>query len=304
VNSLGQAATATAAEASINGIARTGGADGVARFATDRVAELDAAKLGARAAAKARAGIDPVEWSPDRYEVVLEPAAVVDVLQGLAVYGFSGKAVQEGRSFVGVGTEQFDPAVTLVDDAPATGDLFDAEGTPRRRSVLVDRGLTAAVVHDRRTARDVGAESTGHATGSAAWGPVPLHLAMLAAAGGTATVEEVDGPMADSSVAALVADVERGVLVSDLWYTRVLDPKTLVTTGLTRNGLWAIENGEVTRPLTNFRFTQSYATVMGPGTVLGVGDVATAQPDSWIEARWSAPAVRLQAWNFTGGASG
>jgi predicted Zn-dependent protease len=118
---------------------------------------------------------------------------------------------------------------------------------------------------------------------------------------------EVDGPVVDASAAELVAGVERGLLVTDFWYTRVLDPRTLALTGLTRNGVWLIEHGEVTRPLRNFRFTQAYAQALMPGNVLGVGRVAATLPgDTYSNAMpwWTAPAVRLAAWNFTGGASG
>ena len=114
-------------------------------------------------------------------------------------------------------------------------------------------------------------------------------------------------PPSEASTAELVAGVERGVLVTDLWYTRVLDPRSLAITGLTRNGVWLIEAGELTAPLTNFRFTQSYARALMPGTVLGVGRVASALPGDTYSAampRWTAPALHLASWNFTGGASG
>ena len=169
---------------------------------------------------------------------------------------------------------------------------------------MVDGGTTAAVAHDRRTAAEAGTTSTGHAVGFSAFGPLAVNLEMVAAAASGGAATEVDGPVADSSVAALVGDVTRGVLVSDLWYTRVLDPRTLVITGLTRNGVWAIEDGEVTHPLTNFRFTQSYAEALAPGAVLAIGTTPVAQPDSWLGAQWTAPAVHLRSWNFTGGASG
>ena len=94
------------------------------------------------------------------------------------------------------------------------------------------------------------------------------------------------------------------MLVTDFWYTRVLDPKTLAITGLTRNGVWLIEDGEVTQPLRNFRFTQSYGQALEAGAVLGVGSAAVHLPDSWVAARWTAPALHLASWNFTGGASG
>ena len=73
---------------------------------------------------------------------------------------------------------------------------------------------------------------------------------------------------------ALIAGVERGVYVVDFWYTRILDPRTQVVTGLTRNGVWLIEDGRVARPIKNLRFTQSYAEALGPGAVRAVGSEA------------------------------
>jgi predicted Zn-dependent protease len=307
VNSAGQELTAESAEASMDGIARRSGVDGVARIASNRLADLDGAMLGARAATKVRAGTDPVELPPGHYEVVLEPAAVADLLQNLAVWCFNGKAVNERRSFAELGVAQFDRAVTLVDDPLVAGVTYDGEGTPHRRLTLVDAGATVAVCHDRRTAIEAGTVSTGNATGIASWGAFPLHLHFQPpSVDGVPTDEitDVDGPAADSAVAALVAGVARGVLVSDFWYTRVLDPKTLAITGLTRNGVWLIEDGEITRPLRNFRFTQSYGQALEPGAVLGVGTTAVDLPDNWVAARWTAPALHLASWNFTGGASG
>ena len=118
---------------------------------------------------------------------------------------------------------------------------------------------------------------------------------------------EADGPAADSSVPSWSPACERGILVSDFWYTRILDPRTLAITGLTRNGVWLIEDGEVTRPLSNLRFTQSYAQALAPGNVRAVGRTAAAVPgDTYTTTspRWSCPALHLASWNFTGGASG
>ncbi|MGI5247300.1 TldD/PmbA family protein [Dactylosporangium sp. CA-139066] len=308
VNSAGQHLAAARTSAAMDGIARTATSDGLGRLAAVRLADIDGAVLGARAAAKALAGADPVELPPGRYEVVLEPAAVADVLQMLAMYGFNAKMVLDRQSFLELGEAQFDPSVTMVEDSSlpdATAIPFDAEGTPRRRVVLVDRGVSSAVVHDRRTAARAGngAESTGHAlAGGASFGAIPTSLRLLPTGGATPT--EVEGPASDSSVAALVAGVERGLLVTDNHYTRVLDPRTLVVTGLTRNGVWLIEDGVITTPVRNFRFTQSYAQALGPGAVLGIGSRAVEQPGPWAEAGFVAPAVRLASWNYTGGASG
>jgi predicted Zn-dependent protease len=307
VNSAGQTATGSAFECGLSGIARRDGADGVARHAPLTLAELDGLALGNRAAAKALASAEPIELPPGRYEVVLEPTAVADVLETLSVAGFNGKAVNEQRSFVRVGEPQFDAAVTLVDDPLAVGQTVDDEGTPRGLLTLVDRGSTVALAHDRRSAADADAQSTGHAVpGAALWGPFARHLTLCAAVAGD-KASEAEGPAADSGVAALVAGVERGLLVSDLWYTRMLDPRTLAVTGLTRNGLWLIEDGAITTPLRNFRFTQSYAQALMPGNVIAVGATATPLPGDTYTAtapRWSCPALRLASWNFTGGASG
>jgi predicted Zn-dependent protease len=320
-NSAGQSVDGASADVALDGIARTASSDGVARRAGSRLSDVDGSVLGARAAAKALAGVDPTELPPGRYEVVLEPTAVHDVLRCLAVYGFNGKAVGERRSFAAIGEAQMDPSVTLVDDPVFPGAIglpFDVEGTPKRRLEFVSAGVTSAVAHDRRTAAEAGTSSTGHASQDGHFGPIPINLRLAPSTAdaestadsqrpsgtGGAGPSEVDGPAADSSVAALVAGVARGVLVTDHWYTRVLDPRTLVMTGLTRNGVWLIEDGQVVRPVRNLRFTQSYPQALAPGAVLGIGDHAVPLPSTYEDSSFIAPPLRLASWNFTGGASG
>ncbi|WDZ85190.1 TldD/PmbA family protein [Micromonospora cathayae] len=311
-NTAGHTAYGRMVEAAMDGIARTGGVDGVARLAADRLADLDGAVLGAQAAAKARAGVDPVELPPGRYEVVFEPAAVADLLQNLSYWGFNGKAYAERKSFAELGAAQFDPAVTLVDDPLAGSGLpFDIEGTPRGALPLVTAGTTTGVAHDRRTAAAVGGTSTGHASGeSPTFGPFPVNIRLLPATAHAHTTGperaggEVTGPVADPDTAALVAGVRRGLLVSDLWYTRVLDPKALTVTGLTRNGVWLVEDGVVTRAVRNLRFTQAYPRALAPGAVLGLGRVPVRQPARTEPVWWSTPPLHLASWNFTGNASG
>ncbi|WP_155374371.1 TldD/PmbA family protein [Catellatospora vulcania] len=284
-NSAGQALSAQATTAELDGIARDAGADGVARRSSVRLSDLDGAAQGARAAAKARSQADPVELPPGRYEVVLEPEAVADLLTNFSLFGFNAKAVQERRSFARLGEAQFDEAISLYDDPR---EPFDGEGTPRTRLALVEKGVTTALAHDRRTAAAAGAASTGHG-GSAAWGPMPNNLGF---APGSSSPEE------------MISRIERGLLITDLWYTRVLDPRTLALTGLTRNGVWLIEGGEVTRPVRNMRFTQLYPQALGPGAVLGVSAEAVPQPSRQFLGAWTAPALHLASWNITGNASG
>jgi len=197
--------------------------------------------------------------------------------------------------------------VTLVDDPVSAGRIglpYDVEGTPKQALTLVRKGITEVVPQDRRTAMVAGTQSTGHAVdGGGPWGSFPANLQLVPGTG-SAAPGEVAGPAADAAVAALVAGVRRGVLVTDHWYTRVLDPRTLVLTGLTRNGVWLIENGEIVRPVRNFRFTQSYPQALAPGAVLGIGSHGVTLPSAWEAASFVAPALHLAAWNFTGGASG
>ncbi|MBO0871215.1 MAG: TldD/PmbA family protein, partial [Micromonosporaceae bacterium] len=168
-NSAGQSVHGAGTEAAMDAIARAGSdgvADGLARVAGAHLSDVDGAALGTRAAAKALAARDPVELPPGRYQVVLEPAAVDDLLTMLAIYGFNAKAVAERRSFAEIGAQQFDPGLTLVDDATRPGAIglpFDPEGTPRRRLELVTAGVTSGLAHDRRTAAGAGTGSTGHA---------------------------------------------------------------------------------------------------------------------------------------------
>ena len=237
-------------------------ADGYAQATSMRLADLDGAACGARAAAKAASGRSPMELPPGNYEVVLEPSAVASALVYPAYMGFNGKAHADGTSFVHLGEQQWDAAVDIWDDTTdprALGVGFDAEGTPKRRLDLVQGGVSSGLTHDRRSARLAGVEPTGHSVGSEAFGGYATSLFL---GGGGAAPDQ------------LVGQVERGLLVTDLWYNRILDPKTQVVTGLTRNGLFLVEEGQIVGPVQNLRYTQSIVGGFGPGKVLGLGDDA------------------------------
>ncbi|MBB5871666.1 putative Zn-dependent protease [Allocatelliglobosispora scoriae] len=293
VNTAGQQLEGRSTLADFDGIARLTGSDGVARLASTRLSDLDGARLGEQAAGDARRGVDPVELPAGRYEVVLRPEAVADLLTNLSFYGFNGKAHNEGRCYAKLGEAQFDPTITIFDDPVGPGRIgvaFDGEGTPRRALTLVSKGVTSAVVHDRRTAAVAGAESTGHAVaGGSSWGPQPVNLGIAPG---------------DDEIASMISRIGRGLLVSDFWYTRALDPRQITLTGLTRNGVWLIEGGEIVGPVRNFRFTQSYPQALAQGNVLGVSRNAVSQPTRTPLSSWSSPALHLAEWNFTGTASG
>jgi len=291
-NSAGQRLSGRATLADLDGIARTPSSDGSARMTSVRMDPIEGRVLGERAGAKARGAADPTDLEPGRYEVILEPHCVANLLQFLLLYGFNGRAVEEGRSFVRLGERQLDESIDLRDDVTdpdQVGVPFDVEGTLRRRVEVVRRGVSTAILHTRRTAARAGAESTGHALeGAEQWGALPTNSVL---ATGDRAPEE------------LLRSVERGLLVTDLWYTRVLDPRTLVVTGLTRNGVWLVEGGRIVRPVKNLRFTQSYLEAVGPGAVRGIGSDASLIPGGF-EGSYLVPSLHLASWNFTGGARG
>jgi predicted Zn-dependent protease len=299
VSTTGQRAVGQATTAQLDGIhralaaAREGGgdtADGYGQATSVRLADLDGAACGARAAAKAASGRNPMELPPGNYEVVLEPRAVSSALVYPAYMGFNGKAHADGTSFVHLGEQQWDAGVDIWDDATdprALGVGFDAEGTPQQRLDLVQRGVSSGLTHDRRSARLAGTEPTGHSVGSDAFGGYATSLFL---GGGGEPPDELLGQMG------------RGLLVTDLWYNRILDPKTQVVTGLTRNGLFLVEEGRIAGPVQNMRYTQSIVGGFGPGKVLGLGD------DSQLVGSeggiMHVPSARLASWAFTGNARG
>jgi predicted Zn-dependent protease len=293
-NSAGQAVTGRMTRSTLEGIARTPTADGLGRATSVGIGGIDGAVQGAIAADRARRASDPTDLEPGRYEVVLTETGVADILTFLLAHGFNAKAVGEGRSFVRLGERQFDPAISIRDDVGdpgMTGLGFDDEGTPRRPVEVVDDGVVRAILHTRRTARqaDDSAESTGHALeGGSAYGALGANFVMAPG---------------DRSADELVAGVERGLFVTDFWYTRILDPKTQVITGLTRNGVWLIEDGRLGRPVRNLRFTQSYVEALAPGAVRAVGRERELVVGGWGSTHL-VPGLHLASWHFTGGAKG
>ncbi|HSM02134.1 MAG TPA: metallopeptidase TldD-related protein [Acidimicrobiia bacterium] len=293
VNSAGQEATGEDTRATIDGIHQTGESAGSAHQTAMAIGDIDGAAAGALAAERARMGLDAFDLKPGEYEVVLSPECVATIAIFLDVYGFSGKNFNEGQSFVELGEKQFDERLTIYDDPLSSGALgipFDTEGTPKERLEMVTGGVTKNVAHDRRSARKAGARSTGHAfPQSASFGAVADSVVV---AGGDEDVED------------LVAAVDRGLYVATFNYCRVLDPKTQVVTGLTRNGTFMIENGRITGAVTNMRFTQSFVAALGDGRILGIGNDQRFADSEFGPGYVRAPSMRLASWNFTGGSEG
>lgn len=294
-NSDGQRLSARTSSASLDGIHQTPSSAGAAHVTSRRLRDVDGDAAGRTAADIARRAADPRDVEPGAYEVVLGPDAVATLAGFIGVYGFNARAWLDGQSFVQPDAPQLDRAITLLDDPtdPASiGASYDAEGTPKQRTVLVEDGTSRSLLHDRRTAAaaGAGAVSTGNAIpGGAGVGAFPADLVLC------------PGDVPDDE---LVADIERGLYVHQFNYCRVLDPRNLTVTGLTRNGTFLIERGRVAGAVGNLRFTQSFVGALAPGQVLGVSDeVRYGRSESGIGVV-RAPALHLAGWRFTGGARG
>jgi len=249
------------------------------------VNEIDFKRLNETARAKAAASRAPREIKPGKYTVVLEPSAVAALASYLAVYGFGGQLYTEGRSFVSgkLGKKLLSPLLSIEDnsiDGAAPGMPFDYEGQPRTRVTLVENGVLKAVVHDRKTAKKAKTASTGHALPQPSYmGPIPLNL----------SVKPGQGTLAD-----LIKGTERGILVTQFHYTNILKTQTVEMTGMTRNGTFMVENGRITCPIKNMRFTQSMVETFNKI------DAVSAQ--TGLVAEWgtlSCPAMRLRDFNFS-----
>ena len=251
-----------------------------------RLSDLDTEALGREAVSKAVDGREPVAIEPGRYPVVLDTYAVDDILEALSLYGMGAQAVQEGRSWMNdlLGQQAMSPNVTIWDDGSADHGWpvpFDAEGVPRRRVDIITEGVVNAPVHNSYTAGKEGTISTGHQayfTG----GPIASNLFMK------------EG---DSSLQDLIGSTQRGLYITRFFYTRLAHNKGCVITGMTRDGTFMIEDGRITHPVKDLRFTQSYVEALA-----GVEHVGSESKLVLNEVGFATrvPALKLSSFNFPG----
>jgi predicted Zn-dependent protease len=244
---------------------------------------IDAAALGARAAEKARASHTPVAIEPGRYTVVFEPTAVGNLVQFIA-NALNARAADEGRSFFSrpgggnkIGSKVVDERVTILSDpfdADVAGNPFTNEGLPTRRSVWIENGVVRNLNYDRYWAQKKGVSPT--ASGGS-----------LKMSGGTSTMEE------------MIASTSRGLLVTRFWYLRPVDQRTILYTGLTRDGTFLIENGKITRAVKNLRFNDSPVFMLNNLEALGSPVRVSASEDGGPGQAIMVPALKVRDFNFT-----
>ncbi len=273
------------------------GRSGYAAGSATAAADVDAGALAWRAAGKVR---DEAlsDLGPGSYPVVLEPEALGLLLEFLGDLAFNGLDHAEGRGALSgrLGEAVAAPAIDLADTTRVARTLpraFDFEGVPKAPVRLIAEGVAAGVVHDRRSAAvaGAGARSTGHAIapGGSPHGPAPTNLVL--AGGGAADIAE------------LAAPIERGIYVTRLWYVNTVREKETLLTGMTRDGTFLIEDGKVTRPLRDVRFTDSVLRLLAETEALTTARRLVSEGEFYgrrFAAGVLCPALRARGFRITG----
>jgi PmbA protein len=261
------------------------------------VAKLDPLRMAEAAAQKAIDSAHPAEIPPGKYMVILEPSAVLDIV-GFMFWDYSGMAILDQRSFLTtrIGSQVFGDNITISDDVThplQTGSPFDGEGMARQRVALVENGIVKGVVYARATAERMKCSEYKDKVGPiAATGhgfALPNEMGEMPANIVFAT------PQNPRTVDQMIASTERGILVTRLWYIREVDPYEKIVTGMTRDGTFLVENGEVTQGVRNFRFNQSLIQMLSNVESMSVPVRASGEESMDMIV----PAMKIRDFNFT-----
>lgn len=210
--------------------------------------EMAADRLAMIALQKSMTSRDPISHADGQYTVILEPAAVGQLLILLSFMGFGCATFYQKRSFMAgkVGEKIAGDNFTVCED-PLDDDfsspLIDHEGTPKKKVALIENGVARGVVYNTYYANLMNTQSTGHALApNNSYGPYPKN--MVVAPG-------------DSSLDDMIKGTEKGILITHFWYLNFLNPMQTMVTGTTRDGTFLIENGQISSPIKNMRTNQS-----------------------------------------------
>jgi PmbA protein len=287
--------TQTSAEVSITMLA--GDSSGWQKASSPDVANLDPLRLAEIAAQKAVGSAHPREIPPGKYTVILEPAAVLDIV-GFMFWDYSGMAILDQRSFLTgrIGTKLFGDNITIWDDVAhplQSGAPFDGEGMQRQKVGLVEDGVVKRVVYARATAermkRSEYKDKVGPITATGHGFPLPNEM-------GEMPLNIVFAPVANpQTVEQMIASTERGVLVTRLWYIREVEPFEKMLTGMTRDGTFYVENGRVQGGLRNFRFNESLIHMLSNVEAMSM-PLRSSGEESFDMV---VPAMKVRDFNFT-----
>jgi predicted Zn-dependent protease len=273
----------TSAQFSITAMA--GDSSGWAKASTTARSTTDPVEFARRASDKARLSAHPQELPPGHYTVILEPAAVLDLV-GQMFGDFSATALEDQRSFLTdrLGKKLFGENIHIYDDAAhplQSGVPYDGEGVPRRKLTLVEAGVPRDVAYSRSSARRAGVEPTGHGF------PLPNEIGEapmnIVIAGGNTSLDE------------MIASTPHGILVTRLWYIREVEPYEKIMTGMTRDGTFLIEDGRLAAGLRNFRFNQGIIELLNQVEAMSAAVRASGEEAFDMVA----PAMKVGGFHFT-----
>jgi predicted Zn-dependent protease len=283
VNSLGISAYHRGAIADLTTVVMGDTGSGYAQRMSPRIAEIDAAEVADEAISKTLRSKDPQALEPGDYEVILEEYAVAEMLLYMSYLGMGALSLQEGRSFMQLGRKLMSNSVTIYDDGNNPAGMllpFDMEGVARQRVDLIKNGVCEGVVWDSYTAgREPGRHTTGHSIGLISEGPVAMNIFMQPGS---------------STKADMLKNIKRGLWVTRFHYVNPLVPDKAVLTGMTRDGTFLIENGEIVAPVKNFRFTQSAVEALNRVEAIG----STTRMHSSYNGGVTVPALHIKQFTF------
>lgn len=296
-NSRGLSAwhTQTSAEISITMLAAD--SSGWQKANSPNVTNLDPLRLAEVAAQKAVESANPREILAGKYTVILEPAAVLDIV-GFMFWDYSGMAILDQRSFLAgrIGSQLLGENITIWDDVAhplQAGSAFDGEGVRRETVPLVEKGIVRRVVYARSTAERMKKSEYKDSVGPIA---ATGHGFSLPNEMGEMPVNIVFAPTNNTqSVAQMIASTERGILVTRLWYIREVEPFEKMLTGMTRDGTFLVENGRVKSGVRNFRFNESLIHMLS--SVEAMSSPARASGEESFDM--VVPAMKVRDFNFT-----
>ncbi|MEO0113987.1 MAG: TldD/PmbA family protein [candidate division WOR-3 bacterium] len=246
--------------------------------------DVDFTALAEKAVEKAIASKNPIEIEPGKYTVLLEEPAVAELISFLDFYEFGAKAYDERRSVISkkMGKRITGKNITIIEDAyhPKTIGLpFDFEGVPKKKVVIIQNGIAKNVVFDSFYAQKLGKKNTGHALPQPnTMGPLPLNL----------VIKPGKIPRAK-----MIEAIEKGILVTRFWYTRMVDPDKTLLTGMTRDGTFLIEDGKITKGLKNMRFLINVYETLKSVRLISKETVLCGEGISVV-----APAMVIDNFNF------
>ena len=246
-------------------------------------ARLDPKALGERAIDKARRSVNPVGIEPGRYTVILEPTAVGNLIQFIT-FAMSARNADEGRSFFSkagggnkIGMKVVDERVTISSDPldpEAYANTFAGDGQPLTKTTWIENGVVKNLSYDRFWAQKQGKQ------------PLPTS-GTVRMSGGTTTTDQ------------MIASTERGIIVTRFWYLRPVDPRTILYTGLTRDGTFLIERGKITRAIKNFRFNESPIFMLNNLDAMGAPVRVSASEAGGPGLAIVVPPIKVRDFNFT-----